>query len=212
MSELRLWFIFFERFKRFFCVFFVTVQPCEALLWIEDPPVCTSAVSQRTHLTEWRMLSAWACLSPLQNGAFLRVPSRRRYIQCVWLPFCPFSPPRASGLHICDRVCVSVSHCSCILCKYVTVSRFFSVRTAFVHAQVNTRVHISVCNYSDSQGNCPQSSTTKRILILSGLTVPRNKRGGWVGLEGVSSIKFPWRRPEWLLWHFVAHCDGTTGK
>lgn len=54
------------------------------------------------------------------------------------------------------------------------------MHTAFVHAQVNTRVHISVCNYSDSQGNCPQSSTTKRILILSGLTVPRNK-GGLVG-------------------------------
>lgn len=51
----------------------------------------------------------------------------------------------------------------------------------FVHAQVNTRVHISVHNYSDSQGNCPQSSTTKRILILSGLTVPWSKGRVWEG-------------------------------
>lgn len=51
----------------------------------------------------------------------------------------------------------------------------------FVHAQVNTRVHISVHNYSDSQGNCPQSSSTKRILILSGLTVPWSKGRVWEG-------------------------------
>lgn len=29
-----------------------------------------------------------------------------------------------------------------------------------------------MCNYSDGQGNCPPSLSTKRILILSGLTVP----------------------------------------
>lgn len=49
---------------------------------------------------------------------------------------------------------------------------------------------ICVCNYSDSQSDCPPSPTTKRILILSGLTVPPHKRGGGRG----AAISFPWRR------------------
>lgn len=79
-------------------------------------------------------------------------------------------------------VCASQSLIVPILC--VSMSRWAgsSVFLKAFCAQVNTRVHISVHNYSDSQGNCPQSSTTKRILILSGLTVPWSKGGAWKGI------------------------------
>lgn len=73
--------------------------------------------------------------------------------------------------------------------KYVPVIVFSSVWVykACVCAPVNACVQRSVCNYSDGQGNCTPSPTTKRILILSGLTVPPDERGGG------EAISFPWR-------------------
>lgn len=85
-----------------------------------------------------------------------------------------------------------------ILIKYVPVIGFSSV-------VVSACVQISMCNYSDSQGNCPSSPTTKRILILSGLTVPPNE-GGRRGM----AMSFPWRTTR--VWHFVVSCDGKAGK
>lgn len=104
-------------------------------------------------------------------------------ILCV--PILPISPVHV-GLCMCARVC----HCSCILGKYVPVIVFPGVCVwvckACVPAQVSACVQISVCNYSDGQGNCPPSPNTKRILILSGLTVPPNERRG-------VAISFLWR-------------------
>lgn len=93
-------------------------------------------------------------------------------------PFCPFLP--CMWGYACVHVYMCVCHCSCILCKYVPVIGLSSVLVckACVRAQVSACVQISVCNYSDGQGNCPPSPTTKRILILSGLTVPPNERRG----------------------------------
>lgn len=87
-------------------------------------------------------------------------------------PVCPHSAQFSGACRVtCVCMYASMCHCSCTLCKYVPVSVFSCVR-------VNACVQISVCNYSDSHGNCPPSLTTKRILILSGLTVPPKERGG----------------------------------
>lgn len=101
--------------------------------------------------------------------------------KCVWppfcvSPFCPFLPCMWGYACVHEYVC----HCSCILSKYVPVIVFSGVWLckACVRAQVNACVLISVCNYIDSQGNCPPPPTTKRILILSGLTVPPEEGGG----------------------------------
>lgn len=86
----------------------------------------------------------------------------------------------------CVRVCPSYCISQCV-CKSVPVSRY-------------------VCNYSDSQGNCPPSPATKRILILSGLTVtPKEGGGGWQ-----SAIYRGWL--EWIAWHFIGSYDKGPGK
>lgn len=50
-----------------------------------------------------------------------------------------------AGLRICEYARVSVSHCSCILWKYVTVSRFLSVPQGFLCMHKLTHVCTYLC-------------------------------------------------------------------
>lgn len=74
---------------------------------------------------------------------------------------------------------ISYVHVVLHVCALFMYSEYVPI-IGFSSEGVSACVQISVCNYSDSKGNCPSSPTTKRILILSGLTVPPNERGrGW---------------------------------
>lgn len=65
-------------------------------------------------------------------------------------------------------------------------------------------VPLAVCNYSDIQGNCPPSLTTKRILIQSGLTVP--------GGDGVANQRYMENNSSKLPDIMYVSCDGQVQK
>lgn len=120
------------------------------------------ALSLRRHLTD-------DCASPCLTGQRNLSSCLLTVTQPVNLyvsPFCPVLQP-------CRVVCV----CFCCIIvlgtefQHVLVIVFSGVSmcvcVCVCNVPVNERVQISVCNYSDSQSNCPQSPTTKRILTLS---------------------------------------------
>lgn len=99
-----------------------------------------------------------------------------------------------SHLWLCTGV--SVSLCSCTLCKCVTVVVFPAcecLRLVCMHKSTHacTYLHAIILTV---RAIAPPSPTIKRILILSGLTVPSNERWGGVGstLNGLAFCGTLW--------------------
>lgn len=140
--------------------------------------VVAFCMSVSHYKSEWS-LSSCLLILPLQSTLTMRVTS------ILGVPILPVSPVLAR-LRICACVCVIV-HVFCV-CPSYHVSWCGSLQGS-CGCTSQRMCAVAECNYSDRQGNCPPSPTAKRILILSGLTVPPNERERGGGI----TISFPQR-------------------
>ena len=129
--------------------------------------VVAFCMSVSHYKSEWS-LSSCLLILPLQSTLTMRETS------ILGVPILPFSPVLAR-LRICACVCVIV-HVFCV-CPSYHVSWCGSLQGS-CGCTSQRMCAVAEYNYSDRQGNCPPSPTAKRILILSGLTVPPSERGG----------------------------------
>ena len=150
----------------------ICYEPEATLNWM----VVAFCMSVSHYKSEWT-LSSCLLILPLQSILTMRVTS------ILGVPILPVSPVLAR-LRIWACVCVIV-HVFCV-CPSYHVSWCGSLQGS-CGCTSQCMCAVAGCNYSDRQGNCPPSTTAKRILILSGLTVPPN--GGAGGMV----ISFPQR-------------------
>lgn len=135
------------------------------------------------------------CLPAWTTGGFLLfiLTLQQMCVQLLFYmsPFCPFCQ------------CVQVYMCTCV---YVSVFLYlayvpliaFPVCVLMLGLRAWKSQLVCVCTTILAvRAIAPTSPTTKRILILSGLTVPPSKReGGW-------QSAFHGGQLEWIAWHFV---------
>lgn len=158
------------------------------------------------------------CMSVSPSPAEWSLSSCPRILP-LHLTFVTSTPPPHSALfssvhvslHI--RGCASASQSLAVLVFCVSVSQLSFSRLVCMHKSTHAcrYLHAIILTVRAIASPTPPppfppSPTMKRILILSGLTVPSNKRWGGVG----STLRGG--QPDWMVWHFVAHCDLRAAK